>query len=156
MRRQRMYYGGYTLTIEDCKITKVESNGQELKDGDSRVTTTAHITGKLTSRLAKIIAGEDGAKALFGGKTHVGSVTLRREDGAVSVDLFAGNGDQRVLHLTICGAHSFKANAKDKTVSFRISTEANGKEIYDHYRENPLWQGAVEITKQQGTLFEAD
>jgi hypothetical protein len=141
------------LRIENCKISKVETNPQELKDGDARVTTIAHIVGSLTKDLAKIICGKDGAAALFGKDSFLRSGPVGREPGVSQVSFYGHRKDEPELVLPSCDVNKITVNGATEKIAFHICCERAGDLLYNEHIANPVWSGAVEIDALQGELF---
>jgi hypothetical protein len=137
------------LRITNCEIKEVKTRPQSLKDGETKVTTIAHVVGTLTEELALILVGEAGARALFSPHSYLRSGPVGREpdEGAVSVQF----GDD--LHLPSCGTVNFKVNGMTEKVTFDVQCERGGDLLYAKNIAHPDWLGTVEIKALQGQLF---
>jgi hypothetical protein len=140
------------VLITNCKIAKVETANQELKDGETKCTTIAHITGTLTRELAEVLCGRDGAAALFSRMSYLksGPVSRDTEEGAVSVHF---DNPKDALHLPSCGVNKYHCNGMTQKVSFRVSCERGADLLFAFHNAYTAWQGTIEITALQGELF---
>jgi hypothetical protein len=140
------------LLITNCKIAKVETANQELKDGETKCTTIAHVTGTLTRELAEVLCGRDGAAALFSRMSWLksGPVSRESDEGAVSVDF---HNPKDKLHLPSCGVVKYHVNGMTEKVSFRVNCERGADLLFAFHNSYPAWQGDVEIKALQGEMF---
>lgn len=140
------------MLITNCKIAKVETANQELKDGETKCTTIAHITGTLTRELAEVLCGRDGAAALFSRMSYLKSGPLSREtkEGAVQI-VFHNPKDE--LCLPSCGVNKYHVNGTHGRVSFRVNCERGSDLLFAFHNLHTAWCGTVEITALQGEMF---
>jgi hypothetical protein len=137
------------MLIANCEIKEVKTKPQSLRDGDTKVTTIAHVVGTLDEELAVILVGQDGARALFSPHSWLksGPVTREPDEGTVSVAF----GDN--LFLPSCGVSNIKVNGMTEKVSFDVCCERAGDLLYAQNIAHPDWRGTVEIKALQGQLF---